>query len=818
MSGLARDELDAVIAQACSDIAPTWPLDRFIAVNPFWAMVEQPLPAVSARLAALSGARLLMPRAWFREEWRQGRLGDRDLEDAIAEREASVTVADLHALLASDEPIPPRRARVMDVADSTRDLEHEVSWRDFITHSSSQFCAAYFDDGQARLGPDRAGGLYASWQRHVRHDRSPVLLLGAREILETARALPATAREMIAVALEALGIPATERRAYLTGLLLDLNGWAAWCAYLRWTARLAGDEDDHVVDLLAIRIAWEWLLVAGDRGSGALAAKWQRAIATWGEIDVAAGGAQANDWLLQRAAEIAWSREVCRQLPDGLRPTEAAADIAVQAAFCIDVRSEVFRRALEAQDPRVQTIGCAGFFGMPIEYAPVAAAGPRPHLPGLLAPRFRVTDCGVPADLAPRRAGRLALASAWRSFKTGALSSFAFVESVGVLVGGKLIADALGWSGPTAAERAGLSRAEDEGRRPRLTGAAGGGGLGVEDRCALAEGMLRAMSLTRGFARLVVLVGHGSQTRNNPHAAGLDCGACGGQPGDVNARAAAALLNEPEVRRGLAERGIDVPATTRFLAGGHDTTTDRVTLHELAELPASHRDDVAALRGWLAAAGAEARRERAPRLGIAAGSDEALRAAIDERARDWAQVRPEWGLANNAAFIVAPRAHCRHLNLAGRAFLHDYRSADDPDLAILELIMTAPMVVTHWINLQYYASTVDNLRYGSGNKVLHNVVGGHLGVFEGNGGDLRIGLPLQSLHDGDRWVHAPLRLSVFIEAPGAAIEVILRKHDKVRALVDNEWLHLFQIDAEARLVRAYRRGRWVDASPTTPAP
>ena len=159
-------------------------------------------------------------------------------------------------------------------------------------------------------------------------------------------------------------------------------------------------------------------------------------------------------------------------------------------------------------------------------------------------------------------------------------------------------------------------------------------------------------------------------------------------------------------------------------------------------------------------------------------------------------------------FIVAPRSRCRHLNLAGRAFLHDYRFEDDRDFSVLELIMTAPMVVTHWINLQYYASTVDNARYGSGNKVLHNVVGGHLGVFEGNGGDLRIGLPMQSLHDGERWVHTPLRLSVFIEAPCAAIDAILAKHEKVRALVENEWIYLFQLDSDASTVRARRRNEW----------
>ena len=107
--------------------------------------------------------------------------------------------------------------------------------------------------------------------------------------------------------------------------------------------------------------------------------------------------------------------------------------------------------------------------------------------------------------------------------------------------------------------------------------------------------------------------------------------------------------------------------------------------------------------------------------------------------------------------------------------------------------MTAPMIVTHWINLQYFASVTDNLKYGSGNKVLHNVVGGHLGVFEGNGGDLRIGLPLQSVHDGSRWVHEPLRLSVFIQAPQAAIDDIIGRHASVRQLVENGWIHLFQL-------------------------
>jgi uncharacterized protein YbcC (UPF0753/DUF2309 family) len=255
------------------------------------------------------------------------------------------------------------------------------------------------------------------------------------------------------------------------------------------------------------------------------------------------------------------------------------------------------------------------------------------------------------------------------------------------------------------------------------------------------------------------------------------------------------------VRAGLVSRGIDVPETTTFIGALHNTTTDEVTLFDQAT-------DLADVRAMLERAGAATRRERAPRLGLGDLSDEKLHAAMVRRARNWAEVRPEWGLAGNAALIIAPRERSRHLDLEGRAFLHDYRFEDDADHSVLEGIMTGPMVVAHWINFQYYASTVDNARYGSGDKVLHNVVGGHLGVFEGNGGDLRLGLSLQSLHDGERWMHEPLRLAVYIEASRAAIDRVLDAHAKVAELVDNEWLHLYQLDTRERGVFARRDGDW----------
>ncbi|MBL8955798.1 MAG: DUF2309 domain-containing protein [Myxococcaceae bacterium] len=794
-----RDRRQA-IDSACGRIAPTWPLDRFIAVNPFFGMISEHVRDVAARLAVTSGARMLMPRSWYREAYRDGRLRDGHLAAALAQCGSSATVEQLRALLGRADPVVQVRARVVDVADAQRDLVHSQSWRSFVTHSISQFCAAYFDEGQATLGPDRRGGLYASWLRQAPGDRAPGLLMGFEPYVTCAAALPKTAAELISSGLEALEVTADEEVDYLWSLLLDQNGWASWCAYRRWSARLAGSDDPALTELLAIRLAWELMLYRGE----ALAPRWQRAKAAW-PAPSAAAGAYALDWVLQTAVELAFREPVSRALVAGLaaaRPSHPT----VQAVFCIDVRSEVYRRALEKSAASVQTLGFAGFFGLPIDYLPAGAAHARPQLPGLLAPRLRATDEGLTEG---GRSRRLAGTTAWGGFKADPVSTFTFVEAFGVAHAIALAKESLGLVEPRAVDAAGLTEPERARRAPRLAGRVGGQTLDAAARAELAAGMLRAMSLTHGFARLVLLAGHGSETRNNPHAAGLDCGACCGQTGEVNARVAAALLNEPAVRAGLNERGIRVPESTWFVAGLHNTTTDEVELLDVGEVPTSHRNDLAALEAELAAASAIARAERAPSLGLQSVAPERLSAAVAHRARDWAQVRPEWGLAGNAAFIVAPREHCQHLDLKGRSFLHEYRYRDDENHQVLEQIMTAPMIVTQWINFQYYASTVDNERYGSGNKVLHNVVGGHLGVFEGNGADLRIGLPMQSLHDGSRWVHEPLRLAVYLEAPRPAIDAVLARHPMVRSLVENGWLDLFQIDDEERRVMAYRRGVWV---------
>jgi uncharacterized protein YbcC (UPF0753/DUF2309 family) len=808
---VATAPLQTTIDAACARIAPTWPLDRFIAVNPYWGQLERPIAAAAAQLAGLSGSPMLMPRHWYGEHWRAGRIGRQHLQAAITASGARIQPEALIDGLDSEPALPARLPLATDIVDAARDLGHAMAWRDYITHHISQSCAAFFDQGQAAWGPDRSGGLYPSWLRQSAHDFGPAMLMGDNGFTQRLAALPHEPTALITAALRALRVPAEAQEAYFTALLMSINGWASWCAYQRWQARLEQRDDAQIVHLLAVRLAWEWLLHEGHPGL-AVADKLGSAWHVSAGVIQRAEAAQQHDWLWQAALERSYQAPLCQGLMTARPAADDAATPAVQAVFCIDVRSEVYRRALEAASPAVQTMGFAGFFAMFVEYRPLGTEMVRPQLPGLLAPALCVTDeCDAPGlaeVLSDRRKKNLLWRQQWQAFRGGAGSTFSFVEACGLLYAGKLIKSSFGAEAdPPTVEQTGLPAGQRSKLRPRLPNT---GGPDLEARIGSAATALGAMGLTGGYARLILMAGHGSTSANNPHAAGLDCGACGGQTGEVNARMLALMLNDPTVRAGLHARGLMVPDSTVFIAGLHNTTTDDLLIYDTDLLPASHADDLATLKVWLADAGRRARAERAASLGLAALAGQAgeLRDAVKTRSTDWAQVRPEWGLADCAAFIVAPRSRSRHLNLAGRSFLHDYLWQRDTGFGVLELIMTAPMVVTNWINLQYHASTVDNPRYGSGNKVLHNVVGGNVGVFEGNGGDLRIGLPMQSLHDGENFRHTPLRLSVFIQAPQDPIDAIIAKHTTVRHLVDHEWLTVFRLADDEGVWRYVPGGQW----------
>lgn len=792
--------------QACDLIAPVWPLDQWIAVNPFWGLRHLPASRADQVLGERGGFSMLMPTEYYREAWEGGRIREEDLQASIAQRDDERNMAwYLDWLGRKPSTAASLKSSILDTYKGTSADNEGGGLAEMACDQVSRVCGAFFDQRQGRwsAADDTAvTGLFQFWLESVRNDLAldfSTGLKGARAFFKT---VPDNMDEAILDAIKRIRVAGEDLEALCHSLLLKVNGWASWCRGEDWRAGLEGRSSDRCAEILAIMLVWESAGIAF--ASTGQKAEWQRQRARArrsGDYD-----SRSRLWVWQRAFEIGYQRSLWQALaavPEG-QPISGQDNEtpAAQAVFCIDVRSEVMRRHLEDVYPGVQTLGFAGFFGMPIDHQQHGPFAPARRLPGLLPAPYRLIDTKgtMREDLAENRSldQREIAQESVRKAKYTSLSTFTLVETTGLAWAWKLVKDSL-----KKGHKAGGEKAVEG----RLVHNLGGDPLSDAEKVALAANMLRGMSLTRGFAPLLVLVGHGSHTDNNPNQAGLDCGACGGQSGGVNARLAASLLNDPQVRAGLSVEGIKIPDFTWAIAAEHCTATDKVTIADRHLVPDSHVQKLADLEAGFEEAGIRVRKERATPLKLNGLDDDSLEQAMETRTRDWSEVRPEWGLANNAAIIFAKRSKSRGCNLSGRVFLHDYDPALDADGGILEALLSAPMVVANWINLQYFASVTVPEVYGSGNKLLHSVVGGNVGLVEGNGTHLRIGLPLQSVHDGTQWRHEPVRLTVLIDAPAERIESVLHKQPDVAALVENQWVSLHRMTDNG--AERYDNGSWV---------
>jgi uncharacterized protein len=577
---------------------------------------------------------------------------------------------------------------------------------------------------------------------------------------------------------------------------------------------------------------------------------------------------------------------------------EAQSRPLAQIVFCIDVRSEVFRRHLEYRGG-YETLGLAGFFGVPLDYQPFSAHHAVAHCPVLLKPKNQVRE--VPRSyhgvLAQRHktAARLSEAAhtLLHDLKENVITPYVMVEALGWFfslpllgktllprwyhkaghwlkqllmpsvattltvdkitrdeaedmiaaeqhalirelvrerfgLGGAALSPALlekirkkaigqdGINGETANLLPGPPEAEDafyqelrgrhrisprgiSDRLERLTQT----GFSVTEQAYFVEAALRLMGLTSNFARVILFCAHGSTSQNNPYESALDCGACGGNQGLPNARIIAAMANKPAVRELLQARGIKIPSDTHFLAAQHDTTTDRVHIIDLEDVPATHRKDLTRLMTDLEEVGIQAAFERGLALGMPTGPvEKTARQFAGRRSQDWAETRPEWGLSGNSLMVIGQRASTQAVNLRGRAFLHSYDYRQDASGKLLETIMTAPLVVAQWINMEHYFSTIDNEVYGSGSKVYHNVVS-RIGVMTGAWSDLRIGLPAQTVFNGRTPYHDPIRLLTVIQAPRDRIGAIINRHSLLQQLFHHGWAGLVAHDPRDGLFYHY---------------
>lgn len=783
---------------AARTVPPLWPLDGAIAVNPLAGLEEMRFDQALRRAATLFDAEPWLPLAQWRRLSKAGRPGTERLRQVAIEKLGGLEHA-FHWAGPNITLIDCLMARLLhvDVAAPTR-RTHDPSAR-----TVAEWCAAYFaGEGAGIAMPGREKGLYAATTALIGHLPA---FRGARATLAD---LPAQPLPAIAWALERLKVSEDARAEILAHAVARLPGWAG---HIRWRgehadADVAAEAPAAMAELIALILICDVCL-----GQPKTIRRTRQALAVR-EALAAHFGIEPESFqpalrpvlemdeiglslLFQEAAERGLGNPLAQEIAaSAASPGVGPERVGAQLVFCIDVRSEPMRRAIEAEGA-FETLGYAGFFGLPIAVREPGRRRTR-QLPVLVAPQNDLALAPVPGaeDAATAyRAAQHRSTSARTLFdrlKGGAASAFTTAEAVGPLAG-------LWMAARTFAPRLTNRLAADAGGdrhalAPALDAHQGCGGLSAEEKIAYARAIF-ALTGMEIRSRLVVLVGHAGQAVNNPYKAALDCGACAGHGGAPNARALAAILNEAATREALG-----LPEDCHFLAGEHNTTTDTVRLFDLHLVPDCHAADIAALQAALDRAGRAARTKRAERLDRPA-EDLATGAA------HWGEVRPEWGLAGNAVFIVGPRTLTRAIDLEGRAFLHDYDWRTDASGEALATILTAPMVVAQWINCQYLFSTLDNDRFGAGDKTVHNPVGG-FGVLRGNGGDLAVGLPRQSLfHDDGTPAHVPQRLTTIVHAPLDRVAETIEGHAVLRRLFGNGWVRLIAIDPETGKIR-----RWQD--------
>ncbi|MGN6445818.1 putative inorganic carbon transporter subunit DabA [Amnibacterium sp.] len=780
-------DVRARIGRAAHALTPTWPLESFIAVNPMGAHTHRPVEQLVAE-SLVGGPAMTRAESDYRNALQAGSLDRQAIEQAIrrvvpellAIPAVSRTGGDVSAL---DIAV----AHLLEAEAATpRSIPRAFSAVDDLTSSWLSVLL-----GDAPWAPrDADQPAFSAFLRLATRDRR-LSAAGRRRLA----ALPPDPEAAITAVLDGIGLPLEAADPVLQAQIHALPGWSSLIAQ-----RSEATRGITLTDVVAIRLALLAALGIVPEAEPApleapsedlrrittrLSTSLRLAASARGTVlRVAALLDPATRLLLwQTATEITYRDQLFRTLADATHRAGAAPG--VQVVCCIDARSEGLRRLLE-RDADVETFGFAGFFGVPLRYRPLAGSADRAQYPALL------TD-GAPATEAP-------VHEAERRRHVDALSTSAATAS-GVKAASATPAAALSWAeaaGAVSADAA-TARTVAPATAARLSAAVRsrtvrplqtvldlGDRLGPEDRIRLAEASLRMMGMTR-FAPLVVFTAHRSETANNLYRSALDCGACGGNGGAPNARAAAAVLNDPEVRAGLERRGITVPGSTWFIAAEHETTTDAITVLDPHLIPPTHRAAIDRFARMAQAAGDALTRERALQL---PGADARTPlGSVRRRARDWAEMYPELGLAGNAAMLIAPRSVSRGADLGRRVFLHSYEPEADPDGGALEAIMTAPLIVAQWINAQYYCSTVEPERHGAGHKSLHNPVGA-LGVLTGSTGDLRTGLPWQSVAAGDRLLHVPLRLSVLIQAPLDRVATIVARTDVLRDLLANDWITL----------------------------
>lgn len=695
----------------------------------------------------------------------------------------------------------------------------------------------------------------------------PELLVGLRRELKRQEEAGMTATDVVLDCLKRFNLAPDEWESFLTAELLALPGWAGLMRRLEEDPSLAPHEHVpcSLTDFLAVRLTltkmatenlwkrhqldgspwkrWQWPIEPPPVTEAQQMTEVARVFDVAQLLGLSAGQLNSlstgefqrwhdainsfHDLERRRFWHLAYERrhehlilEPLQKYRQEVNPARGEIRPAAQVVFCIDEREESIRRALEEFDPDVETLGAAGFFGVAVNYQGLDDPHGVALCPVVVTPQHAVIEKPVSSDEQLHKQ-RQSLRKTWANLAhngyvgsrtmlrggigtmgLGMLSLFPLVTRVlAPRTAGRL----RGWLEERLlpeprTELTLMSR--NEAGHDKIEGLLVG--FSVREKAERVAGVLRPAGLVENLSRIVVILGHGSTSLNNPHESAHDCGACGGRRGGPNARLFAAMANHPQVRELLPELGINIPPDTWFVGGYHDTCNDDVIFFDEDAIPASHQTDFSRISRSLDRARAANALERSRRF-EAAWKDitpEAALRHVQERAEHLAEPRPEYGHATNAVAIVGRRSLTRGLFLDRRAFLISYDPTLDEKNDRLAALLGAAGPVCAGINLEYYFSFVDNERYGCGTKLPHNVTG-LVGVMNGHAGDLRTGLPWQMVE-----VHEPVRLLLIVETTPERVMQAVRQSTVVTELVEKRWTRVVTMDPADGRMHVYRNGEF----------
>lgn len=684
----------------------------------------------------------------------------------------------------------------------------------FLDRGAAKWAPQFRDKGFLYFFATLEGLGIGPWRKHSREAAKRILADYERRG-DTQHMAETILREN----LELLGIPRQDWSYAIRSMLLELKGWAGM--FRRMETHPAEAPPNTTVRLLDFCAVQSILMRSSIEALGR-ELRWDPKVPIAEQLRLASPfRTEKKDHTLHASAlahidqsperreilETEFKRTLLSAIGSKATPEPSRERPALQLITCIDDRECSFRRHVEESHSKpTETYGVAGFFGIPIRFQPVdgkdlMVLAPEGSNPSVTVIETESKEEREEAERFNRRRRLLArLALMWETasfspFGSLALSalfpvSFARLSFVGFSPSFKRLAKER-WS------RAFVPKPKTDISLP----------FPPDQAALLLARTIKDIGIYRNFAPIVLVLGHGAQSVNNPFFAAYNCGACGGREGGPNARLLARLANDKEVRRHLEkDHGITIPDDTVFVGGMHNTTADSVEFYDTDTLPQSHREHLASVRETIDKACGKNALERCHRFLLAENVKTPEQALwhVRTRSSDPAEVRPELNHATNAAVVVGRRELTKGRFLDRRVFLPSYDPFSDDDVGTnLEHVLGPALVVCSGINLEYLFSTIDTEHHGAGTKAPLNIVG-NIGVLQGTTGDLRPGLPTQMTE-----MHTPIRALFVVDAPISRVKAVLSRRKDLNRLVHNEWVRFFVRDPTTNQFYRQSNGNYI---------